>query len=344
MAKKRKTIPDAYDVNEIVGTGDIKKLEEIYEKCELSVFIDMLEYSNICKETLEWIMGKGIDLKEVCKKYGILSEQARRGGNIEMFVEHGADPFAEDDILIMAARYHNVKSVETALELGIDMYIKNFSLSGTALYVALHYGDCSDFPKMEQIVRLFLEHGYEISEEERQAFKRQAEEYEFEYDELQDHPWYKESRDEIERSLKNLYELLDITPIPRYIKHDGVSEIQIPKGSVKEQFEIMYNVMVPNRGRAKSMQGEAIRIIGTVNRGLSGGRENINADEKKMLKYLIEFLGQGNPLSDEEIDMVKELRNSKLNDEKIIELASITIKWISMNTSPFPLPEVTYKK
>lgn len=344
MAKKRKTIPDTYDVSKIVETGDIKKLEEIYEICESGVLIDMLEYSNICKDTLEWIIGKGINLKEVCEKYMILSEQASWGGDIKMFVEHGADPFLEDDILILAARYHNVETVKAALELGIDMYIKSFSLSGTALYVTLHYGDCSAFPKMEQIVRLFLEHGYEISEEERQAFKRQAEEYEFEYDELQSRPWYIKSRDEIEKSLKNLYELLDITPVPRYIKHDGVSEIQIPTGSVTEQFEIMYNTMVPNRGRAKSMQGEAIRIIGTVNVGLSNGRENFNADEKKMLKYLIEFLGEGTPLDDKEIERVKEIRSSKPDDDKLIELAGLTIKWISMNTSPFPLPEVTYKK
>ena len=205
-----------------------------------------------------------------------------------------------------------------------------------------------EFPRLEPVVRVLLEHGYEIIKKEKEAFLRQAEDYEYYFDDLlENHPWaevYKEEQDEIERAYYNLYELLDIPPLPRYQKHDGVSEITILEGTVEKQFEMLYNTMEPSCGKAKSMQGEAIRIIGTVNVGMRGGGENLNVDEKRMFKHLIEFLGQGNPLSDEEIKRVKELRSSRLNRDKLMEIAELVIRWISMNTIPFPLPEVTYKK
>lgn len=214
-----------------------------------------------------------------------------------------------ESMFLSAGRWHNVQAIKILLDVGVDMYC--YDITGTALYKALLFGDCSAFPKNEQIVRAFLEHGYEISDKEMEAFIRSAEDYEFHYEDFQSQSWYLNKKDEIESSYNVLFELLGVECIPR---------------------------------KAKSMQGEAIRIIGTVNIGLSSGRENLNVDEKRMLKALLEFVGQGNPLSDEERERVKNLRISRLNDEKILELAGLTIKWISVNRNPFPLPEVNYKK
>lgn len=306
-------IYEEYDVYKILKTGDIEKLEEIYEKYEAEELIKRLEDDKICNETLEWMKSKGMDINYQC-----------------------------ESMFLTAGRWHNVQAIKILLDVGVDMYCND--ITGTALYKALLFGDCSAFPKNEQIVRAFLEHGYEISDKEREAFIRSAEDYEFHYEDFQSKSWYMNKKDEIESSYNVLFELLGVERIPRYEKHDGVSKIKIPEGSVAEQFEVMYNTMVPGHGKAKSMQGEAIRIIGTVNVGLSSGRENLNVDEKRMLKALLEFVGQGNPLSDEEIERVKNLRISRLNDEKMLELAGLTIKWISMNRNPFPLPEVNYKK
>lgn len=362
--KKSSVIPDTYNIEEIASTGDIEKLEEIYEQCEIEAFKEMLYCIDICKETLEWIISKGMDINKYHDE--VLKQHIYKDGNIKLFIEHGMKPeILAEEVLLFAAGAHRPKAVKAAIELGHDMYTKRYSIGSyaTALYITLLYGDFFDFPKMEQIARLFLENGYEVSEKDKEAFIRQAEDYEFRYDALikdydeaekdkeKDFDYlkcrsdrYKEKQEEIERAYYSLYELLDIPPLPRYQKHDGVSEIIIPEGTIEEQFEMLYNTMVPSCGRAKSMQGETIRIIGTVNVGMQGGRENLNVDEKRMFKHLIEFLGQGNPLSDEEIKRVKEIRSSRLNWDKLMEIIELTIRWISMNTTPFPLPEVTYKK
>ena len=344
MEKKKIPYPTKEELKKIAGVGDINQLEEIYEQHGETVLVKMLLCDTICKETLEYIISKGVDLKEYSNRILEYHVYDIHSGDIKMLIEHGVEPYVHcTEFWIYAASGHQIKAVKTALEMGYDMYAKDSDL-GTAVYAALRAGNYGDFPRMEKIVRLFLEHGYKISEEEKQAFIRQAEDYEFRYDDLKEDSWYADKIDGIEEAYQNLYKLLDITPIKRYVKHDGVSEIQIPEGSVSEQFEVMYNTMVPGRGRAKSMQGEAIRIIGTINVGLSGGRENLNVDEKRMFKHLLEFVQQGNSLSSDEIERVKVLRITRLNDDKIMELAELTIKWISMNTSPFPLPEVTYKK
>lgn len=350
--KKSSVIPDTYNIEEIASTGDIGKLEEIYEQCEIEAFKKMLYCLNICKETLEWIISKGMDINEYSCRSDVLKEHIYRDGNIKLFIEHGMKPEIKygTDVFMFAIEALRPKAVKAAIELGLDMYVKTWAGAGeiTALCYTLSHTRFLDFPRLEPVVRVLLEHGYEISKKEKEAFLRQAEDYEFYFDDLlENHPWaeaYKKNQEEIERAYYNLYELLDIPPLPRYPKHDGVSEITIPEGTIEEQFEMLYNTMVPSCGRAKSMQGETIRIIGTVNVGMQRGRENLNADEKRMFKHLIEFLGQGNPLSDEEIKRVKELRSSRLNWDKLIEIAELVIRWISMNTTPFPLPEVTYKK
>lgn len=345
MARKRKTIPDTYDITEIVSTCDIEKLEEIYTKCELSALERLLYYKEICKETLEWLIQKGIDINNV--SYGSnppLIEQAINGGDLLMFVEHGADINITGrmgkNILHFASRYMQVESVKTALALGIDMY--ETTLGDTALYLAIQYCPETRFPQLEKIVQLFLENGYHINEQERQALCRTAEEYEFKKDRYT-YPAYTEHVDEIETSLDNLYKLLDVEPVPRITKHDGISPITVPTGTVEEQFQILYNTLTPSQGKAKSMQGEAVRIVGCINTGISCGRENLNPNEKLMLKCLTGFLSQGNALSDEEIGSVEKIRTSTINQENVLTLAGIVISWLSQNPQPFPLPETPYK-
>lgn len=350
--KKSSFIPDTYNIEEIASTGDIEKLEEIYEQCEIEAFKEMLCCLNICKETLEWIISKGLDINDFICRERVLKEHIYKDGNIKLFIEHGMKPEVSygTDILMFATEALRPKAVKAAIELGLDMYGKTWVGADKITYLCytLSHTRFLEFPRLEPVVRVFLEHGYEISKEEKEAFLRQAEDYEFYYDDLlENHPWakvYKEKQEEIERAYYSLYELLDIPPLPRYEKHDGVSEINIPEGTVEKQFEMLYNTMVPSCGKAKSMQGEAIRIIGTVNVGMQGGRENLNVDEKRMFRFLLEFLAYGNPLSDEEIKRVKTLRSSRLNWDKLMEIAELTIRWISMNTTPFPLPEVSYKK
>lgn len=347
MARKRKTIPDTYDIEEIVCTGDIEKLEELFNKCEKTAFQQMLYYKEISKETLEWLLDKGIDINET-DQYSSnppLLEQAIQGGNIMMFIEHGADKDITGrmgkNMLHLASRYLQPQSVKTALALGIDMYTT--TVGDTALYLAVQYCSDTGFPKLEKIVRLFLENGYTVNEQERNALIRNAKKYEFEKDSYT-YSSYTEHIDEIETALDNLYKLMDIKPVPRITKHDGVSPISIPTGTVEEQFEILYNTLTPSHGKAKSMQGEAIRIVGCINSGISYGRENLNANEKLMLKSLMEFLSNGNAVSEENLEAVKRIRLSKINQDKLIDLAGIVILWIEQNPNPFPLPETPYKK
>lgn len=109
-------IYEEYDVYKILKTGDIEKLEEIYEKYEAEELIKRLEDDKICNETLEWMKSKGMDINYQC-----------------------------ESMFLTAGRWHNVQAIKILLDVGVDMYCND--ITGTALYKALLFGDCSAFPK-----------------------------------------------------------------------------------------------------------------------------------------------------------------------------------------------------
>ncbi len=77
--------------------------------------------------------------------------------------------------------------------------------------------------------------------------------------------------------------------------HDGVSPIIITETEETAQFNQLWSYLVPSSGRAKTAQGEIIRIAGRVQHEfLDNGGMNWDDDFRKMLRAFPKYLSLGN--------------------------------------------------
>ena len=103
----------------------------------------------------------------------------------------------------------------------------------------------------------------------------------------------KEQADELSSLLDEFFDRFDISPVvvPHIDKHDGVSAITVTGKTWKEQYNELWAYLVPESGKAQTVQGEMIRIIGKVSYEiLDNGGLNWDADYRNMLKALSGYM------------------------------------------------------
>ncbi|MDC7292047.1 MULTISPECIES: hypothetical protein [unclassified Butyrivibrio] len=145
--------------------------------------------------------------------------------------------------------------------------------------------------------------------------------------------------------MNKLYELFEVEPVKRIIKHDGVSPIivdsTLPAGKIHD---MLCDYLVSGNGSCKTVQGEVIRITGCVaDEVYRNGGANWSRGYRKMVNNLPKYLSLGQPLSESELEEVdaisKPLPNQGMTEiERLEELA---VKWVSMNSLPISLEDVS---
>ena len=151
-------------------------------------------------------------------------------------------------------------------------------------------------------------------------------------------------------ALNELYKLFDVEPAAKHITHDGTQSITITGNTPQEQFNNLWDLLVPPQGAAKTVQGEVIRIAGRVRSEFyRNGGANWDREYRSMLNALIKHLGSHNALSDDDLARAKDIAhsiNGKADfDEDILdELALLALTWVSLNLEPFPLKKPTYTR
>ncbi|MCK2199555.1 ankyrin repeat domain-containing protein [Corynebacterium callunae] len=133
------------------------------------------------------------------------------------------------------------------------------------------------------------------------------------------------------------------------VRHDGISQIKLPGETWQEQFIAGYDFLVPAVGKAKSLQGEAIRIAGRVsNEFHDNGGENWDKDYRKMAKALLSITSQGTPLKktqeQELATAIKAVRKGDPTPEEVDVLPRLATAWVVQNPNPMPLGEPDYQR
>ena len=135
--------------------------------------------------------------------------------------------------------------------------------------------------------------------------------------------------------------------------HDGVSPIIITETEEKAQFRQLWNYLVPPSGRAKTAQGEIIRIAGRVQHELmDNGGMNWDDDFHKMLQAFPEYLRLGNAFSEDDIKTAKLLTNLLIaaGDEGRAEdffcsaLCACAVTWVKQNSEVIAPLEADYNR
>lgn len=187
-----------------------------------------------------------------------------------------------------------------------------------------------------------ISHGAPVSSKLQNYFKEKAEDFEFRRDSGDT-----SLNDEIDTALNILYKLFNVKKVPRRVLYDGKSTIEIHGKTWIEQYNELWNLLVPASNHANTIQGEVIRITGRISHEiLDNGGCNWDADYKKMLKSLNKYFHMGNQLDPSEYDELNSFFKSiKIADESLFNRQTeLSVKWVAQNREPIALLEVDYNR
>ncbi|MDE7309520.1 MAG: ankyrin repeat domain-containing protein [Lachnospiraceae bacterium] len=354
MARLRKTLPKNFE--ELLNQGDIDELKAVLEKCELYAYSGYskktaLFFPNIPDELVRYLVqekGMKINHPDI---YGTtpLHKQAEYGSkNLELFIELGANMDAvtktdKETPLHVASYRHHVDAVKTLIAHGAKINAKNWQRNNP-LEAMLRSCPNMDIEKVADIAEIFLNQGMKINNKMKEQVQRIGKNFEFYKADF--NPDYLEVT---EQGLNKLYQLFSVPPVPPLKRHNGISKITVINGTWPKQHNALWELLVPGRGQANTVQGEVIRISGRVAREvMDNGGMNWDNEYRKMLKYLLDCFAEGNPLTEKELKEAqyigKLISHSGEADDEPERLMELAVKWVAQNTEPIQLGEVEYKR
>ncbi|MEK4426498.1 ankyrin repeat domain-containing protein [Solibacillus sp. FSL K6-1523] len=351
MARKRKTLPKNF--NELIEAGDITALQEVFTKCELEAYggyskTTALSFFKVPDELVRWLVEQGADInaRDNYKRTALHNQAISWHGNIELLLDLGADIEALDSQnetpLFAAATFFKPNAVRTLVAKGANISAVN-RMNETPLEKALAVCRNSNIVDMVEVAEILLNAGITVTLEKQEAVKRIGKNFEFHRE-----GFNKEYLNETDEALSRLYELFKVPPVVKRKTHDGMSPITVSTKGWQAQHNELWNLLIPSRGHAQTVQGEIIRITGKVSYEiLNNGGMNWDNDFRKMLKSLNDYFSLGTPLNpdalQEAVTLAKELHKGD-GDEEPARLCELAVQWVLSNPNPIILEQPEYTR
>lgn len=354
MAKKKKTLPNNFD--ELIKENNIENLKKVFDTCELDAIggygkATALSFFNVPDELVRWLVENGADIEalDTYERTALHQHSMARSGKIAVFLELGAnvnsiDKYGDTPLHFAAGSSFNVSSVKELIEYGADIKSLNANKQ-TPLEKALSRANNIDIKHLVEISQILLPKDTEITQKMKDEITRIGENFEFHRENFN-----KDYLKETDDALNNLYAMYDVPPVKKRIMHDGVSPIIVSGTSWQNQFEELWEFLIPSSGSAKTVQGELVRIAGKVRDEIyRNGGGNWNTDFKKMLDTFLIYLKSEKTLSNDEIEkaslLVQEIRKSgDAETDELNFLCELATKWVILNSTPVKLDKINYKR
>ena len=352
MAKRKKLVEN---FQEIIDSGDFEAFKSVFEKCEITATnkgkttCNAFSYQNLTPKHIQFLVDNGLEVNGDCG-FGMppVAFHADNKENLKCLLDNGADVnyvavFYRGTALAHACSTINTEAVSNLLEAGASIDVPGDVTGKTLLDVTLAHCDNIYIPRAVSIAKMLLDAGASETENTKGYVQKIGERFEFFRENIS-----KDIVDELSMALEELYELFQVPAVPRRIQHDGITRIAVKGTRWQEQYDELWNMLVPGSGKAKTMQGEMIRIVGRVTHEvLDNGGINWDDDFREMLSTLQEFLKQNRSLEtalvDEAVGIAKQVTAS--TDKKALyRLTEITVKWVLANSEPIPPGEVKYRR
>lgn len=118
-----------------------------------------------------------------------------------------------------------------------------------------------------------------------------------------------------------------------------------------EEFQLLWDSLVPSMGKAETAQGEIIRIAGRIQHEfLDNGCINWDNDFRKMLDAFLKYVQLGNGFSKEDlmsaellVQLLKENGDRGFIDDRLTTvLCSCAMAWVKQNPETIPPLESDY--
>jgi len=293
-----------------------------------------------------WLVAQGADLSatDTWGNTPLHSRARSRRGSIEVLLELGADVNNRSSSigtpLHAAASSHNAAHARLLIQHGARVDELNKEKL-TPLELALRGCNNIDIENMVMLAKVLLEAGAEKTHLMPGFIEEIGKRFEFHRS-----GFNSEHVDAVSNALNELYEIFEVSPVPRRQIHDGKSAVVVRSKTWQKQHEELWNLLVPSQGAAATVQGEVIRISGRIAHELDGnGGCNWDAEYKKMADAFLEHVQGGKALSPPDLAeaaaIVAEVKRKGGDTARMAELA---VKWVMQNPEPIKLKPPSYQR
>ena len=349
MAKKKKTLPANF--YELIEAKDLDALKAVFNECELNAYDrrsfkkPALSFYEIPLELMDWLIAQGADINvkdEYDRTPLYYHAQVNNVEKVALLLEKGADIEAQDKYKNTPLHFaeYNAEAAQLLIEKGADIKAKD-NMGHNVMERMLARLSNGYLVKAAKAAEVYLKAGLKPNKFAKEQVTHVGEDFEFHRNNF--NPEYLEETD---AALQELYKLFDVPPVPRRIQHDGKSPIVLTGDTWEKRYEQAWELLVPSRDKASTMQGEVVRIAGKVNDELlRNAMGNWDREYRKMLNAISGYLQQGNSLSENELSEVADIQKHILEDDgtgtkRLCELATA---WVVQNPQPIALGKVNYK-
>lgn len=348
MAKKRITLPSG--LYTIIENKDLDAFKAIFAKCDINAYerdyskTPALLFYSLPIEFAKWLLDNGANI-QITNTYGdtVLHRHKYDIELLQFFMDCGANISAQNNNGNTPLHYaeNSIEAVKLFLENGANPLIKNHR-GFTPLQYMLSRCNNSEIAQMADIAEVLLNAGDVVNEFCQERVKQIGENFEFHRANF--NPEYLK---ETQAGLDKLYRLFNVTPIAKRMIHDGTSPIVVQGNSLNEQFEYLWQFLIPSQGKADTVQGELIRIVGRVQHEIyHNAGANWGNDYKQMLVSFVQYLSLGD-IEQHHIDTAKQAKKALYggndDDQAMDNLIEISVLWVKQNPNPIPLTKVTYQ-
>lgn len=333
---------------DIVFSHDMENLKKVFEKCEINAIVkdsenmNALSFPGLNEEQIQYLVDNGIDVNGDCGKgLSAVAYQAYSVKNLKCLIKNGADinlklsPYPGSAIEY-AENHHWIGNIANLIECGADA--KKINLED-----CIYYATNINLVSLVIITKYMLNKGVVITNRMREYIHQIGVRFEYFRNDIS-----KDFLDENSNALEELYKIYNVAPVPRRVIYDGKSDIIVKSTTWQKQHEELWDLLVPSKGHANTVQGEVIRIIGKVlYEILDNGGINWDNEFKKLVlaipKYLKQADGFDEKLTEEAISLAKGI--SYDSDEKdLVRLNELVVKWVIANPKPIKIDKVEYKR
>jgi ankyrin repeat protein len=345
---KRKTLPR--DFEDLLKAGDLVKLQAVFEACDVNARGGYakqvaLAYDECPDDLARWLVAQGADIDAAdTSGYTPLHTRARSWrGNIAVLLELGANVHADNGTgtpLHAAAARRNAETVRQLLARGARVDALNRD-GRTPLEVAVEECTNAELHRMPEFVTTLLEAGAQRTPRMKDWVRRIGQQFE-----THRATFNPTGLAEASAGLDFLYATFDVPPVPRRRMHDGVSPIVPKTTGWQAQHSELWDLLVPGRGPAATVQGEVIRISGRIaGEWERNGGGNWDSAYEQMARAFGDYVRKGTPLSPSELTeadaIIPALQRAGAGHDRLAELA---VAWVLRNPSPIPLGTPTYSR
>lgn len=353
---KRKTLPKDFD--KLIQDGNTDEIKAAMLGCLPNAIggyykHNALAYEGVNEETARWLIEYGADINmpdrfgntPLWHQAGYANNAENNADTIRLYIELGADaailPEFDGGVPHHAADRGSVCNLRALINCGVDINL-NDRAGNTPLEYMLSRCYGADIPSHMAMIELLVDSGAAVTDKARRSVETIGKDVEFRRS-----GYGADTAREIDAAMERLYALFSVAPAEKRRVHDGVSPIIVKQGKWTEQYEELWNYLVPGSGPCKTAQGEAIRINGRISYEiLDNGRINWNKEYEKATDSLIIYLGRGMPLRPKELDAAKKLadiiKHGGECEAELNELCKLSVKWVAQNSAPIAPGSIEY--